>query len=346
MKPFLSIVVPCRNEGRFIARCLDSILQGDYPADRMEVLMIDGQSADGTRELIQQYAAKDPRVRLIDNPEQITPCALNHGLDEARGEIIARIDGHAEAPPYYFRRLVEMLLESGADNVGGLMCAVPQDAGLFAEPIVAALSTRFGVGGAHYRFPGNAPREVDTVWGGCWRREVFDRIGRFNTALRRSQDIEFNRRLAAAGGRLLFVPDIKFDYFARSRMGIFWRHNFINGEWSVLPLLYSHVMPVCARHLTPLAFVAALVLGVALTPWTPWLLLAVAVPYVLANIAASVQVAIQKKRPQYLLLMPIVFLSLHLAYGLGSLKGLCKLAASWRSTRAARIEENACLPQS
>ena len=346
MKPFLSILVPCRNERRFIARCLESILQGDYPADRMEVLMVDGRSTDGTRDVIQEYAARDPRVRLIDNPEQITPCALNHGLDEARGEVIARIDGHAEAPPDYFRRLVEALLESGADNVGGRMCAVPQDPGLFAGPIVAALSNRFGVGGAHYRLGGSEPRWVDTVWGGCWRREVFDRIGRFNTALRRSQDIEFNRRLSAAGGRMLFLPDLKFEYFARSRMGVFWRHNFLNGEWSVLPLLYSHVMPVCARHLTPLAFAPALVLGLTSLPWTPWPFLAVALPYALANLAASAHVAAQKRKPHYVLLMPMVFFSLHLAYGLGSLKGLCKLAAAWRSTRAARIQENACIPQS
>src|SRR5262249_20060327 len=139
---------------------------------------------------------------------------------------------------------------------------------------------------------------------------------------------------------------IKFDYFARTRMGVFWRHNYLNGEWSVLPLLYSRVMPVCARHLTPLAFAVSLILGLLLLPWTPWLFVAVAAPYALANLAASAQVAIQKRRLHYLLLMPVVFFSLHLAYGLGSVKGLGKLAAAWRSTRAARIEENACIPQS
>ena len=168
MKPFLSVLIPCRNESRFLARCLDSILANDYPPDRMEVLVTDGASSDGTRDLIGAYQRKDARVRLVDNPEGTTPYALNHGIDAARGEILAVVGAHAAVAPDYFRLLVERLLSSGADNVGGVVRTLPQDPGWFAGPIVAALSHRFGVGNSHFRVGTSAPRWVDTVFGGCW----------------------------------------------------------------------------------------------------------------------------------------------------------------------------------
>ncbi len=346
MKPFLSAIIPCRNEARFLGRCLDSVLANDYPHDRMEVLAIDGGSTDGTRQLIAEYQKRDARVRLIDNPQGITPWALNHGINAARGEIIARVDAHAGIGANYLSGCVENLLASGADNVGGTMHTLPQDPGLFAGPIVAALSHRFGVGNSHFRVGSKEPRWVDTVFGGCWRRDVFERVGLFNTALKRSQDMEFSRRLKAAGGRTLLVPGIASDYYARSRMAEFWRHNLSNGEWAVLPFIYSPVMPVSLRHLIPLVFVAALATGISLAPWSVWPLAAVAIPYAIANLAASVQVAWRERRPHYALLMPIVFFVLHLGYGLGSLQGLGKVAAIWRTSRTARIEENSCLPQS
>ena len=347
MKPFLSVLIPCRNETRFLGRCLDSILANDYPPERMEVLVVDGASTDGTRERIAEYASRDARVRLIDNPELFTPCALNRGIAAARGEIVARVDAHASVATDYFRRAVERLLTSGADNVGGVMRTLPQDTGCFAGPIVAALSHPFGVGNSYFRVGSDRPRWVDSVFGGCWRREVFERVGGFNPALRRSQDMEFSLRLKALGGRTLLAPEITSDYYARSRMGPFWRHNFVNGEWAVLPFLHSSVMPVTLRHLIPLLFVAALAGGAALTRWSPWPLGAVVLPYGLLNLAASVHVAVRAGTPAkcvgYLMLMPFVFFSLHLSYGLGSFSGLLQAAAA--SFRAARPKETTCTPR-
>ncbi len=345
MKPFLSVLIPCRDEARFVDRCLASIVASDYPPDRMEVLVIDGASTDGTRDFIAAFQRRDARVRLVDNPERITPCALNRGIDAARGEIIACVGAHAAVPPDYFRRLVGHLLSSGADNVGGVVRTLPQDSGCFAGPIVAALSHRFGVGNSYFRVGSDRPRWVDTVFGGCWRREVFERVGRFNPALRRSQDMEFSLRLKAAGGRTLLAPDVTCDYYARSRMGSFWRHNFANGEWAVLPFLHSSVMPVRPRHLIPLLFAVALLGGVSLAPWSGWPLGAVAVPYVFLNLAASAQVAGREKRVGYLFLMPLVFFSLHLGYGLGSIAGLLKAAAALRPSRVTRPEETTCIPR-
>ena len=357
MKPFLSVIIPCRNEVRFLGRCLDSILAAEYPAGRMEVLVVDGGSTDGTRELIAGRAARDVRVRLIDNPEGSTPWALNRGIDQAAGEVIARVDAHAAVAADYFALCVESLESYGADNVGGTMRTLPQDTGCFAGPIVAALSHRFGVGNSYFRVGSAEPRWVDTVFGGCWRREVFERVGRFNVDLHRSQDMEFSLRLKAAGGRTLLVPGVACDYYARTRLGAFLKHNFVNGEWAILPFVYSPVIPVSLRHLIPLLFVSALAAGTALLPWSKWPLGLVAGAYLVANLAASVDVASKRRRPAYLALMPIVFLSLHVGYGAGGVSGLARAAAQWWKTRCgaprpgrrvrppAESKENSCIPQ-
>jgi len=344
MKPFVSVVIPCRNEARFLPRCLDSILRGDYPPDRMEVLAVDGSSSDGTRECIRCYAQRDPRVRLVENLQGTTPAALNRGIDAARGEIIARVDAHASVARDYLTRCVEYLSCSGADNVGGTMSTLPQDGGWFAGPIVAALSHRFGVGNSYFRIGLDEPRWVDTVFGGCWRRQVFERVGRFNPDLLRSQDLEFSLRLKAAGGRTLLAPDVRSDYYARARFASFWRHNFLNGEWAILPFVYSEVIPVSLRHLIPLLFVLALGAGAALLPWSGRPLAAVLVPYAAANLGASAQVALTRHQVKYLALMPAVFGALHLAYGLGSISGLIRAAGVlWK--RGTAPKEKTCQPQ-
>jgi GT2 family glycosyltransferase len=157
---------------------------------------------------------------------------------------------------------------------------------------------------------------VDTVFGGCWRREVFERIGRFNERLKRGQDMEFNQRLRRAGGRILLAPELVSEYYARAELRSFWKHNWTNGVWAVLPFAYSQGVPVRARHLAPLA----LVLAMLVTPWA-------AAVYAAANLAASAQVAWSKRSWRYLVQMPVVFASLHLPYGAGSLWGLLGLGA-------------------
>jgi succinoglycan biosynthesis protein ExoA len=321
----LSVIIPCRNERAHLGRCLESILASDYPADRMEVIVSDGMSDDGTRELIAEYAARDPRVRRIDNPRRITPCALNLAIQASRGEIIARVDAHAVIAPDYLSRCVHSLTTTEASNVGGTMRTLAQSDGLFSQAIVAAISHRFGVGNSYFRIGSDELRWVDTVFGGCWRREVFERVGMFNERLERSQDMEFSLRLRAAGGKTLLVPEIRSDYYARSDLASFWRHNFLNGLWAVRPFLYSDAIPVSLRHLIPLAFVFSLVAAAALSPWTVVPLAMVAIPYAVANVLASLHVSWRARKPAFLFQMPMVFASLHFAYGLGSLAALPKL---------------------
>ncbi len=312
----------------------------------MEVIVSDGMSDDGTRELIAEYAARDPRVRRIDNPRQITPCALNLAIAAARGEIIARVDAHAVIAADYLSLCVHSLTTTEASNVGGRMRTLAQSDGPFAQAIVAAISHRFGVGNSYFRVGSDEPRWVDTVFGGCWRREVFERVGLFNERLERSQDMEFSLRLKAAGGKTLLAPEIRSDYFARSDLASFWRHNFLNGRWAVLPFLYSDAIPVSLRHLIPLIFVISLIAGAVLSPWTFIPFVMVAIPYAIANLLASVHASWRARKFTMFFQMPIVFASLHVAYGLGSLAALPKLVGSRPVSRnVSRSKETACQAQ-
>jgi succinoglycan biosynthesis protein ExoA len=325
MNPLVSVIVPCRNEQSFIERSLDSILESDYPL--FEVIVADGMSTDRTRELVGARAARDPRLRIIDNPERITPVALNRAIAASTGEVVLRFDAHAVMPADYIRRSVELLYSSGAQNAGGSIRTLAQTAGLFAGPIVAALRSRFGVGNSGFRTSKDqkGTRQADTVFGGCWRREVFQLLGGFNEQLARGQDLEFNLRLRRAGGKIVLDPEIVCDYYAPSDLASFSRHSFHNGVWAVLPFRASPIVPVRARHLIPLAFVSSLIASLALPfPWS----IAIASAYLLANLTASVGVTVSR-HPSNPALLPIAFLTLHLGYGLGSAWGCVLLAAHY-----------------
>jgi glycosyltransferase involved in cell wall biosynthesis len=228
--PAVSIIVPCRNEEAYIARCLDSILASDYPKDRLEVVVSEGRSSDRTREILLAYAAKNPEIILLDNPTGATPAGLNLAIRRASGDIIVRMDAHVLYPSDYVSRLVRGLEESGADNVGGVLETVPAENTPGARAIAIGLAHPFGVGNAHFRTGARVRREVDTVPFGCYRREVFDRIGLFDEELIRNQDDEFNFRLIRRGGRVLLLPDVLCRYFARRSLrhlaGMYYQYGY------------------------------------------------------------------------------------------------------------------------
>lgn len=330
--PFVSVIIPCRNEAGFLPACLESVLHSDYSRQRMEVLIADGRSTDGTRQIVESYSRRDARVRLVDNPARITPAGLNRAIATAQGEIIVRLDAHARIAPDYIQRAVDYLTTTEADNVGGAMHTVARDTGIFATAIQAALQHPFGVGNSQFRTlaasGSTEPVWVDTVFGGCWRKEVFARIGPFNERLARGQDMEFNLRLRRAGGRILLAPDMRSEYYARATFASFWRHNWTNGVWAILPFAYSDVVPVRLRHLIPLGFALSLVASL-LAIFSPFPRIACAIPvsYLAATLAAASHAARRARTPTLIGLLPPTFAALHLAYGFGSLWGGLRLAA-------------------
>ncbi|MCX6032757.1 MAG: glycosyltransferase family 2 protein [Chloroflexi bacterium] len=334
--PFVSVLVPLRNEARHISRCLEAILNQDYPHDRMEVMVVDGLSTDGTREIVQAAArqaqgqaaeAKSPvAVRLLDNSGRITPTAFNIGIRHARGDIIVRVDGHTVIAPDYVRQCVEALQRTQADNVGGTMNAVGENT--FGEAVALATSTPFGVGGARFHY---SDREewVDTVYLGAWPREVFARIGLFDEELVRDQDDEFNYRLREYGGRILHSPQIKLFYTGRSMPKTLWKQYFQYGFWKVR-VLQKHPRQMQMRQFMPPLFVASLLGSALLAPFTivgQTLLALVGGTYLVTNLIVSLWTA----RPdgKRILLLSITFAILHLSYGMGFLIGLLNFWNRW-----------------
>ena len=341
--PLVSVVIPCRNERDFIEPCLASLLAAPYPADCLEILVIDGMSDDGTRDRLAAYAASHPAVRVLDNPKRITPAALNIGIANARGDVIVRADAHTIYPPSYVPLLVRWLLKSGADNVGGLWITEPGGTSAVARSIAAVLAHPAGVGNAHYRVGIDEPRWVDTVPFGCYRRDVFDRIGMFDEDLIRNQDDELNFRLTRAGGRILLVPDVECRYRARGSLGKLWRTYYQYGYYK--PLVARNSGGVSSwRQLVPPAF-AALVIAAAIlalvVPKRAGVLAAVVAIYLLALIAASIGIA-RRDGLRVALLSPAAFAVLHFSYGLGYLHGaiaflVFQRASARQSVRLSRL---------
>jgi glycosyltransferase involved in cell wall biosynthesis len=308
---YVSIIIPCRNEEKLIDQCLKSILQQNYPKEKMEVLIIDGMSEDRTREIVEKLKSQISKLKisLIDNPKKFTPFALNIGIKEAKGEIIIRMDTHATYEKDYVSKCVRYLKEYNADCVGGVLKTIPAENTLIAKAIALSLFHPFG-SASHFRIGAKEPREVDTVFGGCYKREVFEKIGLFNENLLRSQDMEFNLRLKKTGGKILLFPDIVAYYYPQSNFKNFFLHNFKDGIWAILPFKLAKT-PFKLRHYIPLFFVLTL-------PISLW-------PYILLSLFFSAQVAIREKDFRLFFLMPIAFFCRHFGYGLGSIFGLIKL---------------------
>ena len=323
VQPLVSVIVPCRNEQKWIDQCLQSILANDYPADRLEVLVIDGMSDDGTREAVRPFVAQYTSVKLLDNPKKTTPVALNVGIAAARGEIIMRMDAHYKYPPDYMSRLVSWLEKSGADNVGGCLIMGPAAETAVARAIAIGVTHPFGIGNAYYRIGTSEPRWVDTVPFGCYRKTVFQRIGVFDEELVRNQDIELNRRLRRAGGKILLVPDVVLYGHARDSLSKLWRMYYQYGYFNPLVIKKSGGRVTLRQTATPAFVVSLLVCGLAAIWFPPaaWMLVAIAVAYMVPVLIASAAVA-RKHGIRCGLAMCAVFPALHLSHGLGCLKGL------------------------
>jgi len=325
--PTVTVLVPCRNEVRHIVECLDSLLAQDLPPDRCEVMVVDGMSDDGTRELVRDHAARHPRVRLVDNLPRTTPAALNTGIREARGDVIVRADAHVLYPRDYARRLVAALEETGADNVGGVLATIPANDGPVARAIAVAMAHPLGVGNSYFRIGTKEPRWVDTIAFFCCRRELFDRVGFFDEDLLRAQDAEFNSRLRARGGRILLVPDVVAHYYARATFRQVARMFYQYGYFK--PLMARKLGRVVTfRQMVPAAFLLALVGSAALALAVPLarpLFAAVAGTYL-----AAVAIAALRSAPRLglraTLALAVVFPVLHLSYGWGFLRRLFEFA--------------------
>jgi glycosyltransferase involved in cell wall biosynthesis len=319
----VSIIIPCRNEVGYIEHCLDSILAGEYPVDHLQILVADGRSTDGTREILESYTRRHPAVVLLDNPQGTTPSGLNAAIRAAGGSIVVRMDAHVLYPADYIRRLVDALHESGADNVGGVLETLPAEDTPIARAIALGMSHRFGVGNAHFRVGLTERREVDTVPFGCFRRDVFNRVGLFDEELIRNQDDEFNFRLIARGGRVLLLPDVSCRYFARPSLRQLSRMYYQYGYFK--PLVVRKI----GRVMTVRQLVPALLVGTLTTLSLlgfHWPVARAGLALVLALYAGAilscVAVSVKTHGIRCGMALAVVFPVLHFSYGIGFLLGV------------------------
>jgi glycosyltransferase involved in cell wall biosynthesis len=323
--PFVTIIMPIRNEADFIERAIRSVLDNDYPAERMEILVVDGMSDDGTREIVTRLSKADSRVMILDNPKRITPAAMNIGLKAARGELFIRVDGHVEIPTDFVSKSIRSLHEHPQAWVAGGYIKTVADS-FAGKAIAAALQSPIGVGNSRFRL-GDYEGWVDTLAFGVHHKWVVDRIGYFDEELVRNQDDEFNLRIILAGGKIWMSKAIQSTYFSRGSLCKLWKQYFQYGFWRTRTL-QKHKRPASLRQLVPLLFVLSMLsLGLAGFLWKPfWIILIIeAALYVLALLIGALEVG-RKSGWRYAPLAPVVFAILHFAYGLGSLWGIVRFS--------------------
>lgn len=331
--PRISAVIPCRNERSYIEACVLSLLRQEPVPGDFEVIVADGMSDDGTREILAQLARRNQRLRIIDNPARTTANAMNLGIQHARGEFVAIMGAHSEYASDYLRASLEVSRATGADNVGGSM--VCRGDTWLQQAIAIAHHSPFSVGGARWH---NVAYEgpADTVFGGFYRREVFQRIGTFDESLLRNQDDELNLRLTRAGGKIWHSPAIRSSYCPRASLSALFRQYLQYGYWKVA-VVKKHGRPASLRHLVPGLFVLALILLPSLALLFPkflWIWLILLGSYLLANFGAAVFTA-ARSGWRFLPALPLVFACYHFGYGIGFLRGLIGFVLLRRAPSAA-----------
>ena len=323
----LSVICPIYNEEKYIAQFLDSLLQQDYPKDDLEILLVDGMSKDRTREIVADYTAKYPFIRLIDNPDKIVPYAMNRGIDAAKGDIIMRLDAHASYQPDYFSVLVNGLRRLKADNVGTVCKTDVLNKTPKTLAIREVLGNKFGVGNSTFRTGIDREQEVETVPFGCWRKEVFEKYGKYDVRLVRNQDIELNKRIIRGGGKIYILPDTYCTYLARETWRALAKNNYGNGKWNILTVYYTKLFSsLSLRHFIPLLFVLSLIVPLLLAfIWWPFALASAASLLAYTGLLSSVSLKLAVTKHLNFFYLLITFFVLHLSYGWGSLMGIISL---------------------
>ncbi|CAN5230030.1 glycosyltransferase family 2 protein [soil metagenome] len=323
--PGVSYVMPVLNEVEHVEAAVNSLIEQDYQGP-VEIVLALGPSVDGTDDVIAGMAGLDPRIRTIPNELGSTPGGLNAAIRASTYPIVVRVDAHSVLPPYYTRVAVRVLLETGADNVGGIMKA--EGTTPFQKAVAHAYGSPEGLGGTQHHVGGKAG-PADTAYLGVFQRSRLVAVGLFDEDIKRGQDWELNRRLRASGGTVWFTPELTVVYRPRSSLGKLIRQFVATGIWrGELARRFGSANSI--RYFVPpaavLAILAATIVGiVGLAAGNPWLLLAFVVPVLYAGfvLAASVLAAREGVRTGlwYLIVLPCI----HFGWGIGFLLGFLKL---------------------
>jgi glycosyltransferase involved in cell wall biosynthesis len=327
MPPLVSIIIPCYNEQGRIRALLEAIRAQTFPPRSLEVVLADGLSTDGTRQVITEFAQAQDNlsIHVVDNPRRIIPAALNCALREAQGEIILRLDAHCLPYPDYVERCVADLQAGLGENVGGSWDIQPGAKTWMAASIAAAAAHPLGAGDALYRHASRAAA-VDTVPFGCFKRDLLAVVGFFDESLLTNEDYEFNVRIRKAGGRVWLDPAIRSVYFARASLSELIRQYARYGYWKAR-MLRRYPGTLRARQALPPLFVASLILAAALALFLPFFRLVLAgeiLVYALILLGAGALSAWVQRRASLLVGFALAIAAMHVSWGTGFLWSMIK----------------------
>ncbi|MCK5834011.1 glycosyltransferase family 2 protein [bacterium] len=334
--PMVSIIIPVRNEETYLGRCLESIERQTYPHELIEVLVVDGCSIDKSMDITRKFSETSRiETHIIDNPRGNTPCGLNAGYKNARGDIFIHFIGHAMMSNDFVAKEIEYLEKTDADAVGGLIISTCTDDRTVSQGIGYALNSLFGLGGVTAR-TGNRPRYIDNPSFAGYRRELFDKFGYIDERLTRNQDYEFNQRITAGGAKIFFSPEIKSLYFNRPTYRSLWNEYFKAAKWRTF-MIGRFVNAVQKRHLVPPVFILSIIALTALSFFSVpafCVLMVLLGIYSIGAVVSAMQIAF-KQGFKYIPAVLLSYFVIHFAYGLGFVWGIIHF---WIFGKARRIK--------
>lgn len=333
MNKTVSIIIPNYNEALYLKDCVHSLLNSDYPANMLEILVIDGGSKDNSRAVIEEIQKDYKQVKWNENPHRFTPHALNIGIREASGEYILIASAHSQFTENYILELLNKMKELNADVVGGVMETKIKNSNPTSIAIKTVLSNKFGVGNSMFRIGIDKPTQVDTVPFGLYKTELLHSINGYREDLIRNHDIEMSKRLLAKGAKIFLVPTAKCTYFARETFGKLAKNNYSNGKWILLTVyLTKNFSSLSIRHFVPLMFVFSLILPIIAAAFF-WPLAGLSVLSLFAYLLmmSMIILKIRKNLQTTFLKLIKAFFVLHFSYGIGSLVGLFKFYKLFKS---------------
>ncbi|WCC79395.1 glycosyltransferase family 2 protein [Cutibacterium equinum] len=331
LAPPVSVVIPVKNEERYLEASVDGVLNQGYPGP-MEIILVIAPSTDRTAQIAQELADRHEHIRVIDNPDGTTPKALNLGVAASRYDIIVRVDAHGELGPEYITTAVELLERTGAANVGGIMDAKGRTP--FEQAVAVAYTSKLGLGSSAFH-QGDAPEgPAETVFLGVFRKADLEAVGGFCPEFDRAQDWELNYRLRQSGRQVWFSPNLRVTYRPRSTVTALAKQFFRTGKWR-REVMRRHHDSVSLRYLAAPIAVTGIVTGTAFgivgivraaqgKPWLKrWPLIGWAAPLGYAGIIGLGSAAMKREMdPGVRARLPLVLAVMHMSWGAGFLVGL------------------------
>ena len=328
----ISIIIPCRNEEKYIGECIQSLVDMDYEYDKMEILVVDGNSRDNSTSIVKDYQKKYSFIRLFNNPEKFTPNGLNLGIENAKNEFVMIASAHSSFSKEYLREIFSALTRFKADAAGGIMVTNVKNKTKKTESICKVFTNKFGVGNSMFRVGTEKIIEVDTVPFGIYRKEIFNEIGLYNEVLARNHDIELSKRLLSYGKKIILVPSAKCTYFVRETFTAIAKNNFGNGFWNILTVYVTRKLSsLSIRHFIPLVFVSSLIIPIVFMSWFPFVGLITVISTTVYLLTISIISILIKDKNSTFYYILWGFLSLHFSYGFGSLIGLFRIDYLFKS---------------